>query len=76
MNRSIVVFLLAMALPAAARATTPFVLSLDDAPLGQLPAGWSAAKTGEGPGSVWKVVADATAPHGGRTSDHSPKAKT
>jgi hypothetical protein len=24
---------------------------------GKLPAGWSAAKTGEGPGSVWKIVA-------------------
>jgi hypothetical protein len=30
--------------------------------LGKLPPGWKAAKTGKGPGSVWKVVADATAP--------------
>jgi hypothetical protein len=30
--------------------------------LGKIPAGWTAAKTGKGEGSVWKVVADDTAP--------------
>ena len=30
--------------------------------LGKLPAGWKAAQTGEGEGSVWKIVADDTAP--------------
>jgi hypothetical protein len=30
--------------------------------LGKVPAGWTAAKTGKGEGSVWKVVADDTAP--------------
>ena len=30
--------------------------------LGKLPANWAAAKTGQGEGSVWKVVADDTAP--------------
>jgi hypothetical protein len=39
-------------------AAAPFVLSLDNAKIGELPQGWTAAKTGEGPGSVWKVVAD------------------
>lgn len=29
---------------------------------GKVPAGWKAAQTGKGDGSVWKVVADATAP--------------
>jgi hypothetical protein len=29
---------------------------------GKVPAGWKAAKTGQGEGSVWKVVADDTAP--------------
>lgn len=29
---------------------------------GKLPAGWTAAHTGKGEGSVWKVVADDTAP--------------
>jgi hypothetical protein len=47
------------------------VLAADDKPLalalkkddaGKLPAGWKAAKTGEGDGSVWKVVADDTTP--------------
>ena len=56
--------------------SVPFVLSLDEAEAGELPAGWAAAKTGEGPGSVWKVVEDATAPHGkkvlAQTSDQGP----
>src|SRR6516225_6700325 len=30
--------------------------------LGKVPAGWKSAKTGKGDGSVWKVVADDTAP--------------
>ena len=36
----------------------------EDAKMGELPQGWSAAKTGEGAGSVWKVLEDATAPAG------------
>jgi hypothetical protein len=36
------------------------VFSKDDA--GKLPTGWRAEKTGTGEGSVWKVVADRTAP--------------
>ena len=38
----------------------------EDANVGELPKGWSAAKTGEGPGSVWKVLADPTAPAGAK----------
>ena len=38
----------------------------EDANVGELPKGWSAAKTGEGPGSVWKVLADPTAPDGAK----------
>jgi hypothetical protein len=34
--------------------------SKDD--IGKVPSGWKADKTGEGEGSVWKVVADETAP--------------
>lgn len=30
--------------------------------VGKLPTGWKAGKTGEGEGSVWKVIEDATAP--------------
>ena len=38
------------------------VFSKDD--IGKAPAGWKAEKTGTGLGSVWKVVADDTAPVG------------
>jgi hypothetical protein len=37
-----------------------FRFSKDD--LGKVPKGWTAAQTGKGEGSVWKVVADATSP--------------
>jgi hypothetical protein len=37
-----------------------FTFSKDD--LGKLPKGWKAAQTGKGDGSVWKVVADDSAP--------------
>ena len=56
--------------------SVPFVLSLDEVDIGELPEGWVAAKTGEGPGSVWKVLEDATTPHGtkvlAQTSDQGP----
>lgn len=38
--------------------------NFEDASVGKLPKGWSAAKTGDGEGSVWKVVEDSTAPKG------------
>ncbi len=38
----------------------------EDAKVGELPNGWMAAKTGEGAGSVWKVLDDATAPAGSK----------
>jgi hypothetical protein len=37
-------------------------LRFDKGDLGQVPAGWMAYQTGKGQGSVWKVVADNTAP--------------
>src|SRR5436305_14808172 len=37
-----------------------FKFSKDD--IGKVPKGWKAEKTGRGEGSVWKVVADDTAP--------------
>jgi hypothetical protein len=40
--------------------TREFLFAKGD--LGKVPAGWKAAQTGKGEGSVWKVVADATAP--------------
>jgi hypothetical protein len=40
----------------------PRVLRFDKGDLGKVPAGWKSDKTGQGDGSVWKVVADDTAP--------------
>lgn len=42
------------------------VFSVDD--IGNLPAGWERAQTGEGEGSVWKIVADKTTPSGSRAA--------
>jgi hypothetical protein len=44
----------------AADSSLSFRLTSTD--VGKLPRGWSAAQTGDGQGSVWKVVADASAP--------------
>ena len=38
--------------------------NFEDAVVGQLPKGWSAAKTGDGEAGVWKVIEDASAPSG------------
>src|SRR5437762_12475587 len=40
--------------------------NFQDGVIGELPKAWTATKTGEGPGSVWKVQEDETAPAGGR----------
>lgn len=44
----------------------PQVWDFENATMGKLPPGWTAAKTGEGEGSVWKVVEDPSAPTGAR----------
>jgi len=50
--------------------------NFEDAKVGKLPAGWSSAKTGKGPGSVWKVLEDKSAPDGSKvlaqTSSEGP----
>jgi hypothetical protein len=48
----------------SAFAAEPFKLDLKDIKTDELPKGWKGAKTGDGPGSVWKVVEDSTAPGG------------
>ena len=61
----------------AADAPRDNLLNLQSAVAGKLPQGWIAAKTGEGPGSVWQVVEDSTAPGGkalAQTSADGPKA--
>jgi hypothetical protein len=40
----------------------PKPITFDKADVGKLPASWKSDKTGQGEGSVWKVVADETAP--------------
>ncbi|MBI3465826.1 MAG: DUF1080 domain-containing protein [Planctomycetes bacterium] len=40
--------------------------NFEDAQIGKLPEGWSSAKTGKGPGSVWKVTEDESAPAGSK----------
>jgi hypothetical protein len=57
MMRAAVVSVLALSI-STAHAAAPFVMSLEGAKTGELPQGWVATKTGDGPGSVWKVVAD------------------
>jgi hypothetical protein len=72
---ALVLALLGVSNPWTASAEEPFFLSLTGVTAGQLPPDWSAARTGQGPGSAWKVLDDATAP--GRkvlaqTSDQGP----
>ncbi len=55
-----VLFVLVVA--ASAEEPKPRQLKYARDDIGKLPAGWTAAKTGEGEGSVWKVVDDGTAP--------------
>jgi hypothetical protein len=52
--------LVGVALSAAEEKARTFRFARDDA--GKAPSGWQADKTGKGEGSVWKVVADDTAP--------------
>ena len=62
-------------MPHASVAAETFCLALATAKTGELPAGWSMARTGEGPGGAWSVVEDATAPEGmalAQTSDQGP----
>ena len=53
--------LLLLSLAAAALSTRTETIHFDDAKAGQVPAGWTAAKTGKGE-PKWAVVADDTAP--------------
>jgi hypothetical protein len=57
---TVAVVLLGAALGAAQEKARTFSFGKGD--VGKVPAGWKADRTGEGDGSVWKVVADPTAP--------------
>ncbi|MBX7104468.1 MAG: DUF1080 domain-containing protein [Gemmataceae bacterium] len=56
--RALVVILLAAPLVLAGDEAKPRTWDFEDATPGQLPRGWTAAKTGKGEGSVWKIVID------------------
>jgi hypothetical protein len=58
---SAIVILVAVAIPIFA-SDAPIRLAPNQSDVGKLPRGWSAAQTGDGSGSVWKVVADASTP--------------
>jgi hypothetical protein len=60
MTKALFAALMAAAMAAADEKTTQMKFKKDD--YGKVPAGWTADKTGKGDGSVWKVVADETAP--------------
>ncbi len=66
-------FILALAMASTVYAADSFQMSLDAAKTGELPQGWVAAKTGSGPGSVWKVVAESDGKKVlAQTSDQGP----
>jgi hypothetical protein len=54
--------LLALAVPALAAGDGPRTFRFKEEDVGKLPAAWKAGRTGKGEGSVWKVVADDSAP--------------
>ena len=59
--RIVVAAIAVFALTAVAQAKS---WDFEDAAAGKLPPGWAAAKSGTGPGSVWTVQDDASAPKG------------
>src|SRR5947207_366191 len=67
---------LAALLLLASAAKDPMRYDFEEAAISKLPPGWTAAKTGEGDGSIWKVVEDATSPKGkkvlAQVSDKGP----
>ncbi len=71
-----VVLLLAML--AAVEQAEKIHFSFEDPEVGKLPDGWTAAKTGDGKGSIWRIQEDPTAPNGpkvmAQTSSEGPSA--
>jgi hypothetical protein len=72
---NLLLILIASFIPRIAAADT---WNFEDAKTGELPLGWIATKTGEGPGSVWKILEDTSAPAGpkvlAQTSPDGPNA--
>src|SRR5947207_541671 len=76
--RILVLISLLLAALLATRSIAAESWNFESTAVGELPKGWTATKTGEGPGSVWKVQEDATAPAGPKvltqTSAEGPSA--
>jgi hypothetical protein len=66
MMRFVLVLLLSGGLLAAAEEPKPATADFEDAKVGEVPKGWTVAKTGTDEGSIWKVVEDKTAPQGAK----------
>src|SRR5262245_31235259 len=66
MVRIIVALLATPFMILAAQPPQPFSTDFEDAKIGEVPNGWSVAKTGKGKGSEWKVVEDKTGPKGAK----------
>jgi hypothetical protein len=69
-------WLVAFALIAIVHGASADDISFQTAPAGRLPPAWTAAKSGKGPGSVWKITEDSSAPGGpkvlAQTSSEGP----
>lgn len=64
MRHANIILALVIGMASYAVADEPLKMSLKNATLGELPSGWVAAQTGRGPGSVWEVLEDGSAPGG------------
>lgn len=64
--RTIIAFVVLYGSVACGQESKPQVWDFEDAAVGKVPSGWTAAKTGDGEGCVWKVVEDKSAPSGAR----------
>ena len=60
-TRLIVTAVAAMSFAAAVNLDEGVRWIFEDAPAGEVPEGWSVAKTGKGPDSVWNVIEDPAA---------------
>jgi hypothetical protein len=72
-NAALLVAACAGVIVLAADDPQPKSLSFKDAKVGELPSGWTAATTGKGTGSVWKIVEDPSAPGGTRVLAQTAK---
>lgn len=66
MRRATLLFMVPTLMLLGADAPSGQSLSFKNAKVGELPQGWTAAKTGKGEGSVWKIVEDDASPDGGK----------